>query len=87
MVFPAGAGKPMLQGVDAIGENIGETQQHRKTDITGLQTVDDFPQIDALLRRCIGLDAYMAPGIDVEIAATPICYAVNLSVLLYTFRT
>ena len=76
-VFLDGLTESTLHFGDAMAEDIVETDQDGQLDITGLQLLDQFHQVDGCLRVFGRHDRHVAGLVDTEVPFAPLADAVG----------
>jgi len=62
----------LLQGSEAITEDVGETQQQGQFEAIGQRPFNRFGQCNGRAARPLRLHCHPAPGVDIEITLAPV---------------
>ena len=82
VVLGDGGGEGLGEVAQAVRENIGEADDHRRVQVAGLQALHDVVQVDFARGVLIRADHHMALGIDRKVTFAPGFHLVQIQRLL-----
>ena len=82
VVLGDGGREGVVQPLETVAQDVGETQHHGRVEVARLEPPDDFIEVDVAIRRLVGPHHHVTRVVDAEVAVAPGLDAVQIERVL-----